>query len=181
MKMYKFVFALVLAGLLAACSSNPFVPTKVTFTKSQLQAVLDKKFPVEKHYMQMLDLTVSNPVVSLRPESNRIAIRFDVELTMVGSRQPVYGQMVFASALVYDAKRLAIVLKDPVLEKQEIVGISSTTNQLLSEASAVLIKENLEGRSVHNCKPGDLVFLDMPLKPRNIEVTQDGVVMYVVR
>ncbi|MHB1676540.1 MAG: DUF1439 domain-containing protein [Sulfuriferula sp.] len=179
MKWFKLVLILILAGLLASCNTDPFKPTQVTFTQSQLQTAVAKKFPVEKHYLEMADLIVSNPVVSLRPDTNRIAIQFDAEITMLGASQPLYGEITFSSGLIFDSSKKAVVLKDPLLEQQKFVGLSSAASQVLSQLAAIVIKENLDGRSVHTCKPGDLEFLGRPLTPTNIQVTQQGVVIHL--
>lgn len=181
MKWFRFALIFLLAVLLASCDSNPFRPTKVTFTQAQLQKAVAKKFPIEKHYLESVDLIVSNPIVMLRPETNRIAIQFDAAITMPGVTQPLNGQLVFSSGLSFDTNKSELVLKDPVLEKQKIAGLSGATSEVISQLEGIVIKDNLNGKSIHNCKPGDLEFLGVPLKPQSVEVTQEGVVLHIAK
>ncbi len=181
MKLFRLALILILSVLMAGCDTAPFRPTHVTFTKEQLQKAVAKKFPIEKHYLESVDLIVSNPVVSLRPETNRIAIQFDASVTAPGIVQPINGQLLFSSGLTFDTSKSELVLKDPRLEKQQIAGLSGATSEIISQLEAIVVKDNLNGKSIHNCKPGDLEFLGVPLKPTNVEVTQEGVVLHLAK
>ncbi len=181
MKLFKLVVILIVSVILAGCGTDPFKPTQVTFSHAQLQKAVAKKFPIEKHYLASVDLIVSNPVVSLRPETNRIAIQFDAAITMPGATQPINGQLLFSSGLEFDQKKSELVLKDPVLEKQQIAGLSGATSEIIRQLEAIVVKDNLEGKSIHNCKPGDLEFLGVPLKPTGIEVTSTAVVLHIAK
>lgn len=181
MKLFRLALILIVSVLLAGCDTDPFRPTQVTFTHAQLQKAVAKKFPIEKHYLESVDLIVSNPVVGLRPETNRIVIQFDAAITVPGATQPINGQLVFSSGLTFDTNKSELVLKDPKLEKQQIAGLSGATGEIISQLEAIVIKDNLNGKSIHNCKPGDLEFLGVPLKPTSVEVTQEGVILHLAK
>ena len=178
---FKLVLLFILAGILGGCNLNPFEPSSVTFTAAELQAALVKKFPIEKQYLNLIDLTVDHPEVSLNPVANRVIIQLDAGVTLPGYSQEIQGKLNISSELVYDPASKSVVLKDPRLETQQIEGVSSVVTQVLNQLIAVAIKEKLDGASVYTFNPDDLRFLGMHLQPESIEVTAQGVVIHIAK
>ena len=70
---------ILLCSLLVACASllgtqEREIPLIV------LQQSLQKKFPFNHRYLELFDMTVSNPVLSLQPDTNRVATTLDARI-----------------------------------------------------------------------------------------------------
>src|SRR5262245_31674259 len=70
--------ALGLAALLAACTGLMW-PPRVRYSEAELNQMLGRRFPLEKRVLEVVDLSLANPQLTLRPESRRLATRFDLQ------------------------------------------------------------------------------------------------------
>jgi hypothetical protein len=177
----KFVSTLLLLTALAGCNSNLLKPSTVTFTAAEFQAALVKKFPVEKQYLGLIRLTVSNPQVSMRPQIKHIALQFDADMATFGSSRVFKGKLDITTSLAYDAATRSIVLKNPQLEKMDVDGMSPDRARELVTVAGILINETLQGASIYTFNPDDLHFIGMRLEPESIEITEDGVVVHIAK
>jgi hypothetical protein len=62
--------------LLAACASLD--PRHVTLSGAEVQTLVARQFPRQQRLMELLDITLANPVVRLVPERNRMATTMDL-------------------------------------------------------------------------------------------------------
>ncbi len=62
--------------LLAACASVD--PRNVTLSPADVQRLVERQFPRQQRLMELLDVSLSNPVVRLLPERNRLTTSMDV-------------------------------------------------------------------------------------------------------
>lgn len=177
----RFALVLVLLSSLFGCKENLFKPTTVTFTPAEFQAALSKKFPVQKNYLGLIDLTISHPEVSMRPEIKHIAMQFDADMTALGASQIVKSKLDITTSLAYDPATRSIVLQDPRLEKIDVDGMSHESAQQLTQLASVLINETLQGASIYTFNPDDLHFIGMHLEPESIEITEQGVVVHIAK
>ncbi len=68
------------AGVLAVLSGcASLVGTHdVDISESQLGVLMARQFPMERKVMEVIDLNITNPVLTLIPQSNRVATELDV-------------------------------------------------------------------------------------------------------
>ena len=74
-----------------AASIFPFIPDHYTFSQAQVQDAVQRKFPLERRASQIFDVTLSNPLVGLAPDRNRITVRLDARLATPFMPNPVTG------------------------------------------------------------------------------------------
>lgn len=170
-----------MVALLAGCVSSLLIPSSVTFTAQQMQAALDRQFPLERNYFSMVDLVLTHPIVDLHPEQRRIALQFDATVTILGYDQVPSGHVQVSSGLDYNAADKTIVLKNPQLESQQIKGVSASIDKVLNQLSSVAIREKLEGAVVYRFTPDDLKILGTQVEPQSIQITEQGVVIHIAK
>ncbi|MDQ2734667.1 MAG: DUF1439 domain-containing protein, partial [Pseudomonadota bacterium] len=56
----------------AACAS--MAPRTVEVSKTRMQELIARRFPVKRRLLEAIDITVDSPRLTLQPESNRIAV-----------------------------------------------------------------------------------------------------------
>jgi len=178
---FEFALTLMLLAGLAGCNANLLKPSTVTFTAAEFQSALAKKFPVQKQYYGLINLTVSHPLVSMRPDIKHIAMQFDADLATIGARQVFKSKLNITTSLAYDAATKSIVLQDPRLEKIDVDGMSNGRAQQLNQMAGILISETLQGANIYTFNPDDLHFIGMRLEPESIEITEQGVVVHIAK
>src|ERR1700761_5027077 len=64
-------------GLLSGCAS--LIGTHdVDISESQLSVLMARQFPMERKVMEVIDLNITNPVLTLMPQANRVGTELDV-------------------------------------------------------------------------------------------------------
>jgi hypothetical protein len=164
--------ALSLAGCASAFS---LAPDHVTFSRDELQRAVARKFPFQKNLAPFADVVLSNPVVSLLPEQNRVAVQVDAHFGSVLLNQPVTGHFTLSGQLVYDVARNAIVLKTPAVDSVSFDGDAQIYSQQVGRAAGLLAADLLSDYPVYTFKPGQLQFAGMTYVPGAITVLDSGI------
>ena len=178
---FNLIWALVLLSGLVGCNADFLKPSTVTFTPAEFQTALARKFPVQKQYFGLIDLTVSHPQVSMRPDIKHIAMQFDADVATFGAKQVLKSKLNITTSLAYNAATRSIVLQDPHLENIDVDGMSNGQVKGLNQMAALLISETLQGASIYTFNPDDLHFAGMKLEPESIEITEQGVVIHIAK
>lgn len=125
---------LLLCAAFAACSTlntvGALLGDSVRFTAPQLQAYLDREYP--RDYDQLgglVTLSLLNPRLSIRDDSNRLQLEFDVGFGALGrdSRDPA-GHFAVASGLRWDPRTRGLHLDAPTLESVDIPQLGGAMN-----------------------------------------------------
>lgn len=105
--------ALALAAVLAACMPAGWTGDGYTFSRGQLQDALARKFPFQRRYLGVFDVTLANPQLTLDAARNRIAIQADARVESGLFRHPLVGPLAVSSSVHYDAPTRSIRLDQP--------------------------------------------------------------------
>ncbi len=132
MRRLAFVFVLVCAGVLAACSSlgsAVLLGRDISFTAPQLQAQLDRKFPRDyKKLGGLVAISLLNPRLSL-PGGGRLQLEFDLGVGgMGGSSRDPSGHFVVESGLRFDAGSRGLHLDNPEIVNVDVPALGGAMN-----------------------------------------------------
>ena len=126
----------------------------VALTKQQVQDAIKAYFPV-KHVTPFATLTLSRPVVSLDPISNRIGLAFsmtaDVSGLMIGK-----GKGMIDGDLEYRQKSGAFYLHAPNIKRFEINELPADIAAPVRQALQGLMRQSLPLILVYKLKDDDL-------------------------
>ena len=118
--------ALAALMVLAACASVD--PRNVTLSAAEVQTLVARQFPRQQRLMELLDVNLSNPVVKLLPERNRLATTMDLAASERLSGRALRGSLAIDHGLRFEPSdatvRLANVKIDDV--KLELAGTPLT-------------------------------------------------------
>lgn len=109
----------LLAALVLTSSAHAYT---VTLGTPELQLAVDHYFPVTQEH-PLGTLTLSEPMVVLRPGSRRIGMQLKV-VAQVPSGPPIAGRGMVHGVLGYDAARRELQLRDPRLAGLTIDGVT---------------------------------------------------------
>lgn len=181
-----FVFAALSAAAagvsLTACATAtfPFIPDHYTFSRQQVQDAVQRKFPYQRSVQQLFDVALTNPVVALQPDRNRVAVRLDAWLASPLMRQPVSGAFTLSSELAYDSASHAVILRSPSIDHVDVSGDAAPYAEQINAVAALVATQLLNGYPVYTFKPGQLQFAGVNYEPGTITILTNGIRVQIV-
>ncbi|WP_028225980.1 DUF1439 domain-containing protein [Paraburkholderia ferrariae] len=167
---------------LGACATGifPFIPDHYTFSQDQVQAAVQRKFPYHRSVQQLFQVSLTNPVVVLQPDRNRVAVRLDAELQSPLLQQPVDGVFTLSSELAYDSAAHAVVLKSPSVDSVDMQGAAAVYGQQVGAVAALAAAQMLDNYPVYTFKPEQLQFAGVNYEPGTITILTNGIRVQIV-
>jgi hypothetical protein len=167
---------------LGACATGtfPFIPDHYTFSQEQVQAAVQRKFPYHRSLQQLFEVTLTNPVVVLQPDRNRVAVRLDAELQSPLLQQPVGGVFTLSSELAWDAASRSVVLKQPSVDNVDMQGSAAAYGQQVGAVAALAATQLLNNYPVYTFKPEQLQFAGVNYEPGTISILTNGIRVQIV-
>ena len=109
-------------ALLAACASLD--PRHVTLSATEVQALVARQFPRQQRLMELLDVSLANPVVRLVPERNRMATTMDLQASERLSGRALRGSLALDHSLRFEPSDATVRLANVKVEvmKVELAG-----------------------------------------------------------
>ena len=155
MRLVRLFLAAVLVTLLAACA-QVLGPQSISYSANDLNAMLDKRFPLDRRLAEVLDIRISRPTVSLVPERNHLATR----LTMEGADRLFGSRFTGALALEYGVRYEA---SDQTLRLVDVHVTELHWNEAVSSGRGVIqrfggaaVEQMLEDTVIHKLTPEQL-------------------------
>jgi len=167
---------------LSACAASifPFIPDHYTFSQQQVQEAVQRKFPYQRTVSQVFDVALTNPVVGLLPDTNRVSVRVDAQFASPFLAQPVSGVFTLSSRLEYDAASHSVVLRAPNVDNVSVSGDAQAYMQQINAAAALLATQLLTNYPVYTFKPEQLQFAGVSYEPGTITVLTNGIRVQIV-
>jgi hypothetical protein len=140
---------------------------------ADLQALLDKRFPVRQRMLDLFELQLSNPRLQLRPEMNRLGTEIDVR--GIASARTFDAVLALTYALRYEPGDATVRLAQPRIERLE--GADGT--RLPAQARPLvqaLGEAALDGLVLYRLSPERSRALRASgYRPSALKVTADGI------
>jgi len=171
---------LILTGALAAAVSSHAAyniwTSEYTLSKDELQTALTPQFPRKLRYMEVFEVTLSNPRLRMDESKNRLTTVVDalIENKLFGGA-PVKGVLAMSSGLKYDAAARAIRLDAPAVENVDIAGMPSQYAQQLNAIGNVAADQILKNYAIYTFQPEQLELKGQRFEPGAITVERDGI------
>jgi hypothetical protein len=167
---------------LGACASGtfPFIPDHYTFSQQQVQDAVLRKFPYHRSVQQLFEVALTNPVVTLLPDRNRVAVHVDAHLESPLMQQPVNGAFTLSSELAYDATSRSVVLRSPSVDSVDMAGNAAAYGQQVNAVAAMAAAQLLTNYPVYTFKPDQLQFAGVNYEPGTITILTNGIRVQIV-
>jgi hypothetical protein len=171
----KLAFAAILAcGACAAHAAYNVWTSDYTFTRQELENGVKSRFPQDLQYLQVVQVRLSNPVLSLDPSGNRIITKVKAHVVSPFLASPVDGTLTISSGLKYDAAAHAVRLDRPVIERVDAPGMPPAYAQLLNDVGKNAAEQALTDYPLYTFKPEELQLNGQQFEPGAITVTAEG-------
>ena len=153
-----------------------FWTSEYTATRSELQAMIGRQFPISQRYAEIVSVALSDPQLDLNAAANRAAITSRVSISSPLLRAGrVDGTIALSSALRYDAAARALRLNQPRAERVELQGVSGADAERLQQIGGVVAQELLQGRVLRSFTVEELSFGSKTYEIGDITVLADGI------
>jgi hypothetical protein len=160
--------ALAACGLLASCASL-VGPRRVELPQARLQAGLERRFPLHNKMLELFDVQLTNPRLTILPDSDRISLALDVSVAPPFLRQSWQGTLVLSGQLVLDAPRNAVFISATHVDRFEVAGLDANRTRDLAHAADLLVNQLVHDMAVYTFKPEDLRFAGVQFVPTRLE------------
>ncbi|MEX2381183.1 MAG: DUF1439 domain-containing protein [Opitutales bacterium] len=164
-KFLLFIVLLVIAtgAALLYLREQEFV---VHLSEADLQEEIDEAFPVEKQFVVLLTLRLSEPRVMLVEGSDRVHYQMRASVTVPGREFSGTGRI--SGELRYDAETRDLYIDQSVVEEIDIEAVPSQYQVPLREAADLLARQHLDRHPVYTLDeeffqrfPGPVVMRDV--------------------
>ena len=161
---------------LAASAGYNFWTGEYTLTRQEIQAHIEKKFPLQLRYSGLFEVRLGDPHLPLLPASNRVALAANVHISNpIAKPHQVQGVLALSSGLKFDQATNAIRLNQPTADRVELQGLNGLNAQQLQNIGAMVVQELLRDYALYTFKPEDLRRFGKTFEPGAITVLDDGI------
>ncbi|RZA33406.1 MAG: DUF1439 domain-containing protein [Lysobacteraceae bacterium] len=169
------VALLAIGGLLAGCASLSG-PRKVEIPLHKLQTGLERRFPLDHPLMGLFNVRLQRPVLSIAPESDRVALALDAAISPPFARDAWRGSLAFSGRLYVDPGRPAVMMAEPRVERLTI-GANPEAERQLTRVANSLIDTVVRDTPVYSFDMADLRYAGVQYVPTRIETTRSGLLV----
>lgn len=178
-KLIKNLVSLALGcGLLASCA-NVLGPRNMELPLHKMQAGVEKRFPLNRRILELVEVQLTNPRVTMLADTERIALSMDALVAPPFTRQSWRGQLALSGRLVIDAARNAVVLAEPRVDRFDIDGVDEGRRRQFTSAANVLMSQVAADMPLYHFRPEDLRYAGVQFVPARISATSRGLVVAI--
>lgn len=148
-------------ALLTSCAIAPPAPKTLSVTEDRLVQMISSQFPFTSEMLEVLDVVVSKPRISLDPTSNRINTALDLNvagnniLGLFTSKQ-YKGTLDLSYGLRFEPKDSTVRLTDVRVHRLDVDGAPSLMQRPIEKLSAPLAQKLLKDYVLYKVRAEDL-------------------------
>lgn len=174
--MKRLLLLLPLALLLAACATL-LGPQEVEVPLARMQQALERRFPFNNRYLELLDIRVTNPKITLLPESNRVLTSMDTAIAPPFLQRSWNGKLAVSGELRIDPSRSAVVLAAPQVESFDVQGLDPLYANRVRAIGSLLAEQLLADYPLYTFHPDELRTLGGSYYPSKITTRGNALVV----
>lgn len=167
---------LALLTLLSGCASL-LPPQEIEIPLSRLQKSAEQNFPVNARYLDLFDVTVSNPRLSLQPAADRLVLGLDARVQPPLIKTPWQGELLVSGGLRIDPVRRAVILTEPRLENIKLNAATGSYTSRLARLGTQLAEDLLTDRVLYTFAPDAFVVAGQRFVPTGITTRNNSLVV----
>ena len=175
----KNILVLALAlGLLASCASI-VGPRDIELPLHKLQAGLDRRFPMNNRLLELVEVELTRPQLSMQHEDGRIGLTLDASVTPPFSRSAWRGNFALSGRLYIDPVRGAVLMGEPRVERFNVDGVDEARQRQLAKVANVLMDKVVADMPLYHFRPEELRYGGVQFFPTRIATSPRGLVVSV--
>lgn len=167
---------LALLTLLSSCASL-LPPQEIEIPLSRLQKSAEQNFPFNARYLDLFDVTVSNPRLSLQAEADRLVLGLDARVQPPLVKTSWQGELLVSGALRIDPVRRAVILTEPRLENIKLDAATGSYTSRLARLGTKLAQDLLTDKVLYTFAPDAFVVAGQRFIPTGITTRKNSLVV----
>lgn len=172
----SWLLALTASLVLGGCAALSG-PRDVELPLAKLQQSLASKLPANARYLDLFDISVTNPRLQLEPESNRVTTVFDASIAPVFTRTRWHGSLTLSGVLAIDPQRHAVVLREPRMDELLVDGLDVDLTARLAKVGGVLAQKILGDVPLYTFDPAQFQYAGVRFFPTRISTQPQAIVV----
>jgi hypothetical protein len=169
---------------LAGCASL-FVPRSIALSEAELQALLARRFPMQRSVLDAFELQLDEPRLRLDAQARRLSTELSLRGSERRSGRSVQGQLTLDYALRLEPADGSLRLVQPRVQRIELgsgPGGSVRLNETTQRIAATLIERALDDLVLYRVPSERLEqWRTLGFRPGTLEITPAGVEITIER
>ena len=148
-------------ALLSSCATLPPPPKTISVSEARLAQLISSQFPFDSEMLEVLDVIVTAPRITLDPTNNRINTAFDINVagnSILGLfTDKIYkGALDLSYGLRFEPKDSTVRLTDVRVHRLDVDGTPSAMRRPIEKLGAPLAQKLLKDYVLYKVRPEDL-------------------------
>lgn len=177
-RMKKRILLALACAFLTSCAGM-VGPRDIDIPLHKLQASLDRRFPISSRILELFDVELTRPQLSVLPDTNRIALNMDVSIAPPFIRQSWRGRLALSGRLYIDPARNAVLMAEPRVDHFTIDGADEARQRQITHVANVLMEKAVGDTPLYHFRPEDLRYAGMQFTPTRVSATGRGLLVSV--
>jgi hypothetical protein len=135
------------ASLLGGCASLD--PRQITLSQTDLQKLVERQFPRQQRLMELLDVSLTNPVIKLVPERNRLATTMDLQASERISGRALRGSLAIDHSLRFEPSDATVRLANVKVEDMKLELAGTPLSGQAVRLAALLAERALDNLAIY--------------------------------
>jgi hypothetical protein len=163
----KAMAALAACGLLASCASITG-PREVELPLQKLQAGIDRRFPLDNRMLELFDVRLSSPQLTIQDDRDRVALTINADVSPFFARSTWGGSLALSGRLYVDPARQGIYLAEPRVDRLDIGGAELSGQRQIAKIANLVMDEVVRDMPVYSFRMEDLRYAGVQFVPTSI-------------
>jgi hypothetical protein len=165
---------------LSGCASL-LGPRTVEVSQAQLQQWIDRQFPLNNRLLELFDLHLATPRLTLRPDTDRILTEFEMDVGDRVFKAAHHGTLALEYGVRFEPADNTLRVKQVRVDRFEIDGVPAPMQRQLERLGLQLVEHALEDRAIYTLRPKDIEAIQgHGYRPGEIHVTANGIAVTLV-
>lgn len=148
-------------ALLSSCATLPPPPKTISVSEARLAQLISSQFPFNSEMLEVLDVVVTAPRITLDPVNNRINTVFDINVagnSILGlfTDKKYKGALDLSYGLRFEPKDATVRLTDVRVNRLDVDGTPSAMRRPIEKLGAPLAQKLLKDYVLYKVRPEDL-------------------------
>ena len=150
-----------LALFVAACAMQPPAPRTYTVSEQQLAEAIASQFPFDSTMLEVMDVVVKTPRITLDPTTNRINTAFDLEMSPTSILgllidKTYKGGIDMSYGLRFEPSDNSVRMTDVRVSRFSVDGAPAAMKRPIEKLGPSLAQRVLKDFPVYRLRPEDL-------------------------
>lgn len=149
--------ALVMALATAGCAVVQPGPRTLEISEARLAELVARRFPMDHRYLELVDVSLSQPRLRLLPQENRIQTELDYTMgTVLSGTRTAQGVLGLSYGLRFDPADRSVRLVDVRVDRFDVPGVPTGQAERMSRLGSAVAETILRDAVIHRVRPEEL-------------------------